>query len=436
MLSSILFFSAAAGATGMNLGPTGGGFGGVTRSGAVAFTSNPAAVAEVDQMEGALDMGLLLWSMTTQVGTSPVSEGSGVMPMPYLAGAVPVGPISVGAAFQIPYGGGGTMPADGGQRFHLIEGEAYLMEGAALIGFDLAPAIHLGGSLRLGSATLKRSQAMDMGAMINGMFSTDVLPVGSASLEGTQAMDLNGLGMGYGFGVRLGHEGETRVSASYRSQLRASLSGTMEATPSNDMRMNMSADITTEMVFPQSVDLGIEVPVGKVKMAVDGGWVGWSSAAAMSGTMSNLSMTMEDETLASIAEPVMADLMPSEQSFTSQMGYEDAFYGGLSVDYALSDKLSAIHGAWYLPQAVSDTSFNAGVMDVNRTNVRSAWMYRPTGRYAFGLSGDFFFSEDRTVDSSQLQIDADPTTGLNQASGNGRYRLSNTRFGLTLAFNG
>jgi long-subunit fatty acid transport protein len=436
MLTSFLLFSATAGATGMSLGPVGGAFGGVTRSGAVDFTSIPAAVAVIEKIDAAMDLGLLMWAMTTQLDGEAMSSGSGVMPMPYMAAAIPVGPIKVGAAFQVPYGGGGVMPKAGGQRFHLIEGEAYLMEGSALVGFSPSSAIHLGASLRFGSAKLKRSQAMDMGAMVNGMFDTTLLPIGDPALEGIQEMDLSGSGVGYGFGVRLGHDEDVQFSASYRSQLTAQLNGAMNATPSNDMRMSMSADIATEMVFPQSIDLGVEVPVGKAKIAVDGGWIGWASASAMEGTMSDLKMSMDDELLGNLTGEMIGEMMPSELDFVSQMGYENAFYGGVSVDYAFSDKLSALHGVWYLPQAAADSSFNAGVMDVTRTNLRTAWMYRPAEWFGVGLSGDFYISQDREVTNSQLQIDADPATGLNQASGNGKYRLTNTRFGLTLAFNG
>ena len=86
---------------GMGLSPLGGGFAGVSETGVMGLGLNPAA-AKSEHIEGAIDVGLSLYSLGVTLDGAEGVHTTGISPTPTVALTVPIQDFGLGAYFMVP----------------------------------------------------------------------------------------------------------------------------------------------------------------------------------------------------------------------------------------------------------------------------------------------------------------------------------------------
>jgi len=432
-----LISAALAGSTaGMGLSPIGGSLGGLNEPGALGLGATPTA-ARPEQAELGLDMGLNQWTVEAQLdGETPI-EASGMVPMPYLAAAVPVGDFGIGLVGSIPFGGGGDFPKQGAQRFHLQEGKVFLMEAALALAYQPVQAVRVGVAARLARGTMKKRYAVDSAGLLNSRLGSDTsVPEGEALLEGYQELDIAGLGMGYALGISTTLPADIEVHLSYRSPMAVDLTGPAKVVPSNDIDLALTGTAHATMIYPREVAVGVVVPVGGIRIMADGGWTDWRKMERVDGTLEDVSVDSDDAALAALvaATGINETSLTEDQDIYNDLGNHDVFYGGAAVDVPLHERWTFRTGAWWAPTTIPEKNFHLGIVDFDAWDLRAAVAWTPVDALTLGLSADVFFIPDRSIDNSSLSLTNPPASGRVLPSANGEYAMRAARAGLTVLY--
>jgi long-subunit fatty acid transport protein len=430
-LLSTAFGSSTAG---MGLSPMGGGLSGVTEPGVLGLATTPAAALS-KRSEAVIDLAANFYSATSKLDGRDPEEISGVVPMPFLGATLPMGRWGLGAYGMIPYGGGASLPEDGAQRFHIIDAESFLMEGGLSLGHRLTETITVGASFRVGRATLFKNTAMNTAALINSK--TDLnppLPTDNPLFHGSQVLDLSGIGFAYGLGMSVTLPKDLEAHLSYRSPMRVKVSGPVDISPTDDLDLTLSGDATGHLTYAQEIELGLVIPVGTTRIALTGGWTDWSGMAEVDVSVRNLSIDSDNGALQSFIMSSgvnEADILAAGTDIHNDLGNDDAFHGGIAVDFPVS-KFRFRPGVFYAGTTISDETFHAGVADFPALDLRISASALPVDWLTVALTVDHFVIVDRTVQTSGLSLDNDASTGRVLPSANGQYGMNATRTGLTL----
>ena len=419
---------------GMSLTPMGGGLSGVTEPGVLGLATTPAAALST-RTEAVIDLAANFYSATSKLDGSDPEEISGVVPMPFLGATLPMGRWGLGAYGMIPYGGGASLPADGAQRFHIIDAESFLMEGGLSLGHRLTETITVGGSFRVGRATLFKNTAMNTAALINSKTDlTPPLPTDNPLFHGSQVLDLSGIGFAYGLGMSVMLPKDLEVHLSYRSPMRVKVSGPVDISPTDDLDLTLSGDASGDLTYAREIEFGLVIPVGTTRIALTGGWTDWSGMAEVDVSVRNLSVDSDNGALQSFIMSSgvnEADILAAGTDIHNDLGNGDAFHGGIAVDFPLA-KLRLRPGVFYAGTTISDETFHAGVADFPALDLRISASALPVDWLTVALTVDHFVIVDRTVLTSGLSLDNDASTGRVLPSANGQYGMNATRTGLTL----
>jgi len=419
----------------MGLSPVGGAFGGISEEGALGLGLNPAS-ALAPERQFAMDVGALHWASTITLKNQDPATGQGWMPMPYMAVSTPIGEqLGLGLSVQMPWGGGGAFPEEGGQRFHIIEGAAFAFEADLALAWAATDWLSLGGAARIAQGLMAREQAFDTGIMMYDMALGLGIPIGDPFLEGRQSMDLSGRGTGFALGASIDLPGNASVHAAWRSEMAIPLTGTFSMIPSNDLLIEMSGNVVTEMVFPEEWNVALVLPAGdRTTLTLEGGWTGWSSIAMMEGTMEDMVVTPDSQALASLMEDYGVtdlDFLTNPQAFAVAMGHNDTFNGGISINWSANEKLDLRLGAFYSPAAIPDAYLHAANQDYNTLDLRSGVKWQASKWLTTGLSFDLYADGPRTTSESVFDGTHSQLSGTALPSGEGTYSLDRYRIGLT-----
>jgi hypothetical protein len=126
-----------------------------------------------------------------------------------------------------------------------------------------------------------------------------------------------------------------------------------------------------------------------------------------------------------------ADILAAGTDIHNDLGNDDAFHGGIAVDFPVS-KFRFRPGVFYAGTTISDETFHAGVADFPALDLRISASASPIDWLTVALTVDHFVIMDRTVQTSGLSLDNDASTGRVLPSANGQYGMNATRTGLTL----
>jgi len=437
MLSFCLISAALAGSTaGMGLAPLGGAFGGITEPGVLGLATTPAA-ARPSQSEIALDFGLSRWAIDAQLdGEAPV-QGQGTTPMPYLGAAMPLGDFGIGFVGAVPFGGGGSFPEDGAQRFHLREGKVFLMEASLAVAYQPVDALRVGVAARAARGSMMKRYAVDSAGLLNSRLSGETTaPEGEPLLEGHQELDVSGLGYGYAVGLSGFLDSGIEIHASYRSPLKVDLSGPARVTPSDDIDLALAGTAEATMVYPREVNLGAVFPAGPVRLMLDGGWTDWSSMERVDGTLKDVSIESDDEAMTALllATGLNESSLTAPQDIYNDLGNHSVFFGGAGVDIPLHARWTLRTGAWWAPTTIPEENFHVGILDFNALDVRGGLAWMPSTSLTVAGSIDHYVIPDRNIRKSSLSLTNEPTSGRVLPSANGDYAMKANRYGLTVIY--
>lgn len=451
----LLFLATAAASTmsGIGIPAAGGAFSHPTEEGVLGLAYSPAA-ARPDRAEVMLDVGVLQnrYAFTLDGEETVVSQG--ISPVPFLAGAVPLGPVGLGLVAYVPYGrGGAPYDADGPQRYHTISGA---VRGAEL---DLSASAHLrtfeaeggpplvvvdiGAGPRVMAFSQSGTKAFDTGALLYGMLGPDAgVELQDPFLEGTQSTsDGRDIALGWAVGgrVEIGatptEEGRVTLTLDYRSAIATALDADMRLQPSNDLTMVIEGDVTTHITTPASADLGARIRAGRSTVLLQLGWIGWSSFETITTDVHDLTITSPDPLMESVIEGyglTEAEFLASLSSVTTTLGMQDTLSAGVAWDADIGDQFGGRVGLGYSQGAVPDENVHPGNCDFDTWDLALGGRWEASERLWLAFGGDLYLAGDRVITNSALALTNDPSTGMVYPSGNGRYALTAARIGLTV----
>lgn len=418
----------------------GGALAGPSEGGAAGVFTNPAH-AHADGGSWLVDVGwiysALHYELDYEEGFSLTSRGAALVPS--LAGAESIGPVGLGVALMplLSRGGGDGAPEDGAQRFHTVRGGIQLLELDLAAAVQLHPAWTLGGAFRYGVVSMGSTRAIDAGVLIESLAGPDSgAPIGDPFLEGTQILDDHqGGGIGGSFGLRFEPRRGPGLSLAWRTPMVATVQGPVSVVPSDYLEIELQAEATTQLVIPPMAILGLDIPVGGLRLCPEASWIGWSSYYSFESELDELELGSDSDAVHELLDAyglTKAEFLESASQAISTTGMHDVFNLGLSAWVPLGEQLDTRLGAWWLPSAIPDETVHPGNLDFDSLDLRAAlaWTPRPWVRLGFGA--DWYWSPARVISTSaHTQVGAEPPGAL-LPSGNGTYAIFLGRLGLTV----
>ncbi len=395
---------------------------------------NPAA-AHPERPEALIDAGFLRYHHGyTLEGGEPVQDDSQDL-LPYVAAAVPIGPVGLGLCGGLPYARSGSSDPEGPQRFHTIVGRLILMELDLSAAWQATPWLTIGGGLRGGQARYRSVVAIDAGAMVNEMLGEPLAPVGDPLLEGTRSVDKAvGWAVGWSAGARLAWDNGLAFSGGYRSPTHTTIRGTVEIVPSNDLNMALEGDMVGSFAFPPEVFLAAAVPIGPAEIDLEGGWIGWGSMATVHQQADDVTIVSDDPILTALLasygldDPALLGTLATEGVY----GLGDMFSLGLAARFPVAERWRLLTGL-YGAQAAMDSQYLApGNFDYATLDGRLVVGWQPYETTSLALAGDWIHYRSRTITDSVYSWDNTPEQGPALPSGDGSYWFRMFRVGLTV----
>jgi len=418
----------------MGLPGYGGGLSSPSQDGAEGLVLNPAA-CHPDEIELLLDAGFIRYRYGFQLeGEEPVPGASQDL-LPYLAVAVPLGPVGLGLNGGLPYARSGSSEAIGAQRFHTIVGRLVLMEADLSLARQATRWLTLGASLRGGQTRYRSIVAVDSGAMINGILGEDVAPVGDPLLEGTRSVD-KAVGWAWGFtvGARVAMDSGLAFAAGYRSPTRTTVRGHLELTPSNDLNMALEGELEASFAFPPEVFLAAAVPLGKAELDLEAGWIGWGSMASVQQEAQDVTIVSDDPVVSvllssyGLDDPSLLGTLESE----GQYGLSDMLTAGTAVRFPIAPCWRGLAGLYAAQPAIRAEYLAPGNFDYATVDGRLVLGWKPTPPTILSLAGDYIHYWSRHVSDSAYDWSNDPSVAPQLPNADGSYWFRMWRVGLTV----
>ena len=376
----------------MGISPLGGGFAGVSEAGVMGLGLNPAA-AKSEQIEGAIDIGLSLYSLDVTLDGAEGTQTTGISPTPMVAITVPVQDIGLGAYFMVPYGGGADFPADGAQRFHVISTESYLLEGGLSVAYQPVDWVRGGASFRVGRATLSKYAAMNTASLLNSKTGpSPPLDVSDPLFLGEQDVNLSGHGYGYGLGLSFFLPSDHEVHIAYRSPMRVPMDGEVSLKPSDALGLAIDGEASGTMQFARGLELGVVLPLGKTRLSLMAGWVDWSPLETIAIELGALEISEVDRegTLrpGRHQRRVLADAVGL--SILNDLGHGSTVHGGGTVDIPVGSEWVVRTGVFYSPSTLPAEAMHASIVDFAVLDLRLAAAFTPAEWLTAAVSADYY----------------------------------------------
>ena len=412
----------------------GGGLSSPSQDGALGLALNPAA-AHPDQPELMLDAGFIRYRYGYQLeGGEPVPGDSQDL-LPYLAVAVPLGPVGLGLCGGLPYARSGSSEAVGPQRFHTIVGRLFMMETDLSVAWQALPWLTVGGALRGGHTRYRSIVAIDSGAMLNSLLGEDLAPVGDPLFEGTRTVEsASGWAWGWTVGGRVALDSGLAFAAGYRSPTRTTIHGPVEIVLSNDLNMALEGDLTGTFAFPAEAFVAAAVPIGPAELDLEGGWIGWSSMAAVHQQADDVTIVSDDPVLSALLssygldDPALLGTLETEGVY----GLGDMFTAAVAARFPVAPGWGLLTGV-YLAQTAMATEYLApGNFDYATVDGRMVASWQPYDRATLSLAGDWIHYRSRTVTDSIYAWDNTPEQGPALPPAEGDYWFRMFRVGLSV----
>ena len=420
--------------SGLGLPGYGGGLSSPSQDGALGLVLNPAA-AHPDQAQVLIDAGFLRYHYGYALeNQEPVPDASQDL-LPYLAAAVPLGPVGLGLSGGLPYARSGSSDPQGPNRFHTIVGRLMLMEVDASLAWQATPWLTLGASARGGQTRYRSIVAIDAGAMVNSLLDQPLAPVGDPLLEGTRSVE-SAVGWAWGWtaGARLAWDTGLAFSGGYRSPTRTTIHGPVQITPSNDLNMSLEGELTGTFAFPPEVFLAAAIPIGPAELDLEGGWIGWGSMATVHQQADSVTIVSDDPILTALLasygldDPALLGTLETEGVY----GLGDMFTMGVAARFPVAPQWRMLTGV-YLAQAAMGTEYLApGNFDYATVDGRAVASWQPYEKVSMGLSGDWIHYRGRTVTDSIYAWDNTVDEGPALPPAEGEYWFRMFRVGLTV----
>ncbi len=355
--------------------------------------------------------------------------------LPYIAAAVPLGPVGLGLNGGLPYARSGSSEAVGPQRFHTIVGRLMMMELDLSLAWQATPWLTLGLAARGGQTRYRSLVAVDSGAMINEILGERVAPLGDPLLEGVRSVpEAWGWAWGWTAGARLAWDSGLAFAGGYRSPTRTTIHGQLELVPSNDLNMALEGELTGTFAFPPEVFVAAAIPMGPAELDIEGGWIGWSSMETVHQQADDVTIVSDDPVTAALLasygldDPALLGSIESEGAY----GLGDMLHAAVAARFPVAPRWSMLTGVYGAQPAMATEYLAPGNFDYATIDGRVVACWRPYERATMALAGDWIHYFPRHVDDSVYAWDNGPGEGPALPNAEGAYWFRMFRVGLTV----
>jgi hypothetical protein len=420
--------------SGLGLPGYGGGLSGPGQDGAQGLYINPAA-AHPEGPEALIDGGFIWYDYGFQLdGQDPV-PGSSQDLLPYVAAAVPIGPVGIGLNGGLPYARSGSSEAIGDQRFHTVVGRLMLMELDLSLAWQATPWLTLGVAARGGVTNYRSLVSIDSGAMVNSLLGEEIAPRGDPLLEGYRSIpEAWGKAWGFSAGARLAWESGWALSGGYRSPTWTTIRGPMELVPSSDLNMALEGEMIGSFAFPPEVFGAAVIPMGPAALEIGGGWIGWSSMGTVEQRAEGVTITSDDPVLTALLasygldDPALLGTLEDEGVY----GLDDMLHASVAARFPLAPRWSMLTGVYGAQPAMHTEYLAPGNFDFATVDGRLVVGWDPYERATVALCGDWIHYFPRHVDDSVYSWDNTAEQGPALPSAEGEYWFVMRRVGLAV----
>jgi long-chain fatty acid transport protein len=371
---------------------------------------NPAGMSRLSGTQYAISVqGIQPSTKFSNAGTTPAplqTQGSnggdagGMTPVPNVAFVTEINKqIKLGLEINTPFGLQTKYDPSWMGRFQAIKSSLQTINVNPAVSYQINVSVSVGAGVSYQHITGELSSAVNYSA---AAFSAGGAPllgaVGGANKEGISTVKGNGDSYGYNFGALFNFGTETRVGLAYRSQVKQSLSGTVEmtnvpvafASSSKFANGNTKLDVTLPASFSTSV---VHQLNPKFDVMADVTWTGWS-------VFQSLNVIRSDGSTLS----------------TTPENWKDTWRVSVGTTYRYNENWTSRFGVALDQSPVSDAYRTARIPDQDRTWLAFGGQYKPTKSSALDFGYAHLFVSSASINNNQSASGAATLVGTYASS--------------------
>ena len=436
-LACALALPGSAFASGFAAAEFGGEHGNVVTTDPTALYFNPAGIALGEgtrlYLSGVLALRRGSWSHTQAASEQPDPPGaegadtgqarfSGLLGAPALAATTWIGPVALGGAVYVPFGGrvhwdqnqhfvndpAFPLAADGVQRWHVIEGavsSVYFTVGAAIRRGPVA--IGLTGNLIRSSVSTRQAKSFNAQQVVDPLN------------EGRIAVDVSGVEASFGLGAMFeAVRDRLWFGASYQAQPGLGpihLDGTLSASFGADVTPPMA--VTYTYALPDIVRAGLRArpPIGRhaLELRLFGDVTRWSR-------LQSQCVSLQGQPCAVF--PDGTDATPGLTTVQNiRRAWNDTYGVNLGASYWMTDAVELFAGVGFATAAAPDATLDPLMMDADSVRLALGGRFAVPG--GFHVTAGLTDVQYAARDNSGRSTLSDPQLPTRRPDGGGRYTL-------------
>lgn len=436
----------------------GAGVRGMSRAGAFvagaddlsAQSYNPAALFRVEsqvQLQLAATHQYIYFDRTDEADLTfdPVTNSGGPLPIPHLGAAWKLSEdLTLAAGFFTPYGAALEFPADGPQRFSLVQSSILHANAGPSVAWSPIEGLSIGAGaywsmVQLDQTLIAHVSPAGFQPTDDATYDVDTKILADDLSQFTWnagiVYETERLGIGLSYAPKIAFQATGSMTADFSSN--GYYTGmTADGTP---IKFNGSTDpiiqtgtvtddsVTLPLTLPPTARLGLLFrPSPTSEIELSGVWQGWSTLEDV--VLTDLEMSIET----SFDEPSIVN-----QDVDLPISMQDAFAVRLGGQTALSKTLTGRAGLYYESTAAAEAHRSVLAADAGKVGYGlGVGMIR--GRFTLDAGITQGFSGRSELSGSQVyQLQIDPLEGdvlRGKTVGNGEFGLINSAAGLSAAF--
>jgi long-chain fatty acid transport protein len=312
-------------------------------------------------------------------------DAGGMTPVPNVAFVTEINKqIKLGLEINTPFGLQTKYDPNWIGRFQAIKSSLQTVNVNPAVSYQISDSVSVGAGVSYQHITGELSSGVNYSA---AAFSAGGAPllgaVGGANKEGISTVKGNGDSYGYNFGALFNFGTETRVGLAYRSQVKQSLSGTVEminvptalaALTTKFANGNTKLDVTLPASFSTSV---VHQLNPKFDVMADVSWTGWS-------VFQSLNVIRSDGSTLS----------------TTPENWKDTWRVSVGTTYRYNENWTSRFGVALDQSPVSDAYRTARIPDQDRTWFSFGGQYKPTKSSALDVGYAHLFVSSASINQS------------------------------------
>jgi len=399
--SALIFIAGQAGASGFALIEQGSGLGNAFAGGAASAEDattvffNPAGMSRLSGKQMSVgasaitpsakfsDSGSTGAVLQPAGGNGGDAGGTALVPNGYFTMEIDPA-LHFGFGVNVPFGLQTDYDANWIGRFQAIKSKLEAINLNPSVSYQLNDSVSVGGGLNYQRVSGELTSAVNYSAAAFAAGGAPLLgAIGGSGVEGVSTMTGSDSAWGYNLGALFEMSQDTRVGVAYRSQMKYTLSGTINFSgvpaPLAASPLLANGDVILPITLPDSFSVSAfhKMNNGWDVMA-DASWTGWS-----------------------VFKELKIDRTNGSNVQTVQENWKDTWRFSAGANYHYNDQWLARVGVAYDQAPVSDAYLTARIPDNDRTWLTLGGQYKPSRESVFDFGYAHLFVKDPTIADNQ-----------------------------------